>query len=291
MTETPGLDKRVSMARRVTVSPRKVIDLMRDVGATEIVPRFRSLRPEDIREKGPNDPVTIADTESEKALAEGLKALVPEAEVVGEEAYDADPSVMNLLMGDAPVWIIDPVDGTRNFAKGEDCFAIILALVIDGATRAGFIHDPMTQDCVWAVEGEGAFNAAGERLTVPRVRDVEDMRGACGFAMRKKFLARRRLGVGGGLPKSMTSLGSTGREYMALAEGRLDFAIYAGDVIKPWDHAAGLLIVRETGFKAVIAEDESIYHPRGIMKDSSPLIAPSAESWRSLLRTFRDLPA
>ena len=53
------------------------------------------MRPEDIREKGLNDPVTIADTESEKALAEGLKALVPEAEVVGEEAYDADPSVMN----------------------------------------------------------------------------------------------------------------------------------------------------------------------------------------------------
>lgn len=279
------------MSKILIPDPQKIIDLMRDVGASEIMPRFRALAPEDIREKGPNDPVTIADTESEKALTAGLKGLMPGSAIFGEEAFEEDPKIIECVKGDAPVWIIDPVDGTRNFTKGKDCFAIILALVQGGQTRAGFIFDPMTGATVWSIEGEGAYDVDGHRLPGPPVRNVEDMHGAGGFAMRKKLLVKHQLGAAKGLPRSMTSFGSTGREYMALAEGQLDFAFYSRRSIKPWDHAAGLLIVQETGFQATLAEDRKIYRPESILNGPSILVAPDGHSWQTLASTFRSFLA
>ena len=110
----------------MSVLDREVLALMRDVAERIIMPRHRALKATDIIEKADDDLVTIADREAEVALAEGLAKLHPEAAIVGEEAVHADPSVMDRLSGTC--WIIDPIDGTANFASGSGHFGIMIVV-------------------------------------------------------------------------------------------------------------------------------------------------------------------
>jgi len=92
------------------------------------MPRFRRLRSSDIAFKIGDDPVTIADKAAEKALSQRLLALLPDSTVVGEEDCAANPCVLERFSGESPVWIIDPIDGTRNFVAGKPTFGGIVAL-------------------------------------------------------------------------------------------------------------------------------------------------------------------
>src|SRR3546814_18715428 len=76
-----------------------------------------------------SDLVTIADEAAERALAARLPALVPGSVLVGEEGVERDAGLLGLLQGDAPVWIVAPIDGTKNFAEGSERFAIMVALL------------------------------------------------------------------------------------------------------------------------------------------------------------------
>ena len=105
----------------------EVADLLRTAARAEILPRFRRLASADIREKGPGDLVTVADEESERQLTRRLMDLVPNSVVIGEEAVAADSKVLDRVFDDAPVWIVDPVDGTSNFAAGKPAFGVIVA--------------------------------------------------------------------------------------------------------------------------------------------------------------------
>ena len=120
-----------------------VVALMRQVARDVVMPRFRNHAAHEISEKAANDFVTIADKESELRLAEGLAAILPEAGIIGEEACAADPTILERA-GHGLNWIIDPIDGTGNFASGNPPFGIMIALADAGATLAGWILDPMT---------------------------------------------------------------------------------------------------------------------------------------------------
>jgi len=115
---------------------REVMRLMAEVAAAEIVPRFGKLGAGDVRDKGkPWDLVTVADIAAEAFLTTALGRLVPGSAVVGEEACAADAGVMAALGGAAPVWLIDPVDGTNNFVHGQPCFAVVIAYCEGGETE------------------------------------------------------------------------------------------------------------------------------------------------------------
>jgi fructose-1,6-bisphosphatase/inositol monophosphatase family enzyme len=117
-----------------------VVALMREVARDVIMPRYQNLRAEEISEKAVDDLVTIADKESEIRLAEGLASILPEAGIIGEEACAADPAILERA-GDGLNWIIDPIDGTGNFAAGRPPFGIMIALADAGTTLAGWILD------------------------------------------------------------------------------------------------------------------------------------------------------
>ena len=102
--------------------------IVAETAASDIMPHFRQLAARDIRDKAPGDLVTIADEAAETTLTRRLADLLPGSLVVGEEATAADPSILNRLSTDEPVWIIDPVDGTTNFAAGLPIFAVIVGL-------------------------------------------------------------------------------------------------------------------------------------------------------------------
>ena len=248
------------------------------------MPRFRQLTDQDIafKNENPKNLVTTADIEAEKRLSNELTRLLPGSTVVGEEGAEADPSVLSVLAGDAPVWLLDPVDGTYNFARGNDCFAVIVGYCQDGETVAGWIHDPVSDRTAWAVAGEGAWltNSKGtKRLRVSAPRDVEQMTGSLGNRLAARMQRRRESGLDP-VPGRIVRYGCTGREYMDLANGILDFAQYTR--LKPWDHAAGVLIHREAGGHSLLTDTGLPYRPEPKILDNTVLLAPDKPCWNDL---------
>ena len=96
----------------------QVLAIMQHAADVAILPRFQNLAAADIVSKAVNDVVTIADNEAEAIIADGLARLMPEAAVVGEEACHSEPALLDQL-GSGLCWIIDPIDGTNNFAAGK----------------------------------------------------------------------------------------------------------------------------------------------------------------------------
>lgn len=260
--------------------PNQVSSLIRRVAEREILPRFNALEAGDIREKSPGDLVTTADVEAEKALSEGLRQIIPGSLIVGEEACEDDPAILDCLKGDKPVWIIDPIDGTGNFSRGQECFAVIVALCWKGRTRAGWIHGPIENITAWAFEGMGAF-INDERLYTTEAQPIDQMRGSVGYALQRRLKSKAQF-LTGNPPKKLVRYRCVGWEYIDLARGKLDFAKY-GRRLKPWDHAAGILIHQEAGGYSALVSDGSPYNPGlGIIPDDALIMAPNSASWKTL---------
>ena len=148
---------------------QRVAELMRETAAAELLPRFRKLSKEDIRFKRPGDVVTVADVASEQRLAAGLAKILPGVPVVGEEAVEKDPGLVDLIGRPGETcWIVDPLDGTANFAAGKDRFAMIICLVHDGLAVGGWILDVPRGRMAVAQKGQGvALDGAPVHGTPP----------------------------------------------------------------------------------------------------------------------------
>jgi len=135
-----------------------VADLLRQAAQREILPRFRNLTEGSVRTKsGPLDFVTEADEAAEAMIEAGLRAAFPGCVVVGEEATTADPSLLHRLKDADLAFVVDPVDGTANFASGLPLFGVMAAAIVRGEIVASAIHDPLGDDTAMAVRGEGAW--------------------------------------------------------------------------------------------------------------------------------------
>jgi fructose-1,6-bisphosphatase/inositol monophosphatase family enzyme len=257
------------------IDPERVAGFIRETASTEIVPRFRLLRQEDIREKKPGDLVTLADLEAERQLTRLLTAASPGSLVLGEEAAAEDPTRLGLLAADAPLWIIDPIDGTANFARGRTGFAVIVARVEAGAVRAGWIYDPLDDLMVMAEWGAGAWSR-GTRLAVSTETDPKRMEGAAYGRTRAGMRAGPTLEADGRIGR-VRNLGCSALEYVEIALGRAHFSLHSRSL--PWDHAAGILIVREAGGIAGFA-DGSPYDPR--ILDRPVLATSNHVAWEAI---------
>lgn len=254
----------------------KVADLIRAVAEAEILPRFQRLAESDSWEKRPGSVVTVADQAAEHALTRGLEDLLPGSTAVGEEAVADNPDLLHRLNGEVPVWIIDPVDGTRNFADGKSDFAVIIAFAVDGETRAGWIYRPIEKTLATAVAGEGAW-VDGKRVRVAASAPIARMTGSLGARLRrnKEFSGRFN---------SVTNTKCCAVDYLAIITGKIHFAYYRN--LMPWDHAAGHLMHREAGgYSACL--DGADYHP-GIASEGGMLLAPGAGDWALIAA---DIPA
>ncbi len=143
----------------------RVARIIRETAAVEIMPRFCALEASDIREKKPGDLVTVADVAAERRLLAALTNEAPNTAALGEESVAEDPARLDLLSGAAPVWVIDPIDGTSNFAKSVPRFAVIVAYVVGGVVEAGWIYHPPSDAMAMARKGDGAWRD-GRRLAV-----------------------------------------------------------------------------------------------------------------------------
>jgi fructose-1,6-bisphosphatase/inositol monophosphatase family enzyme len=217
--------------------------LLREAAATVVLPSFQHLAEGDIEEKAPGEVVTVADRRAETLIADRLRGLLPDSLVVGEEGVAADPAVLDLLSEQGPVWIVDPIDGTGNFAAGRGPFAIMAALVRGGATVAAWILDPLAGTLAVAESGSGAY-VDGVRATLP-----SDASGPLRGAAMNRFLpadlqARVRRGLSA-IDDVLPGLHCAGREYIDIVTGAQDFVLFWRTL--PWDHVPGALLVREAG--------------------------------------------
>nr|BEK63647.1 inositol monophosphatase family protein [Kitasatospora purpeofusca] len=221
-------------------------EAVRRAAVAEIMPRFRSLTADQVAEKkGPHDLVTVADRGAEAHLTAALTELLPGSVVVGEEAVDADPGLYAELGGDRPVWIVDPIDGTRTFVRGDEGFCTLVALAHRGELLASWTYSPVRDEMATALRGGGAHldgvplwagpPAAGAPLEIaashPRFTTP---------AHKRALLGLRAEGV-----RTRPCAGSAGLEYLAIARGAVDATVFAWE--NAWDHAAGLLLVAEAG--------------------------------------------
>ncbi|MBU2668558.1 inositol monophosphatase [Actinoplanes bogorensis] len=259
----------------------QVGELIREVAATIVLPRFRHLSTDEIVQKSPGDLVTIADKESEVALTRGLTALLPGSIVVGEEAVAADPRVLGRVGEPGAVWIVDPVDGTNNFAAGKTPFAIMVALLRDGEPAASWILDAVGDHMTVAEAGSGAYRDG------VRVKTRTDDPGAAALrgVVATHYLPERLRAVA---QPNAAALGEVtkgkhcaGYEYPAVALDEQQFALFWR--ILPWDHVPGSLIVREAGGTALHL-DGAPYRPTD--SERGLLVAANEDIWRTVRDTL-----
>ncbi|WP_391561914.1 inositol monophosphatase family protein [Novosphingobium sp.] len=207
-----------------------------------IMPRYQSLSADQIDAKAADDVVTIADKEAELILAEGLASLLPEAAIVGEEAAHADPALLNRL-GDALCWIIDPIDGTNNYAAGKPPFGVMVALSQAGETVAGWIYDPLSGRLAHAHHGAGAF--IGEDRITAQTTGAQPPIAAISLVFMDP--AKRQAMKDHIAPHyTLTDIPRCAAEqYPRLVLGVNDCSIFERTLA--WDHAAGVLFVNEAG--------------------------------------------
>lgn len=238
------------------VDIKKIEQIIAETAASEIMPRFRKLAAGDVMMKAKDDPVTVADQESERVLTGRFKDYMPGSAVVGEESVAKDKAVLSHLDNDTPVWIIDPIDGTRNFVAGVPEFAVMVALVIGREPLASWIHDPNSGDTIMAEEGAGVW-LRGKKLRLAASSPQVDKRGLVGLvgARVKKLISDPSvMPQGRDLPN--IEIGScAGFDYPRLFVGETIFAkartSRAGFLFyrhtNPWDHVPGLFLHREGG--------------------------------------------
>ncbi len=187
--------------------------------------------------KGQQDYLTVTDGAVEQFVREQIAARFPGDAVLGEEAG-------GLLEGPR-LWIVDPIDGTANFARQIPHFCISLGLMVDGQMEAGAIYEPMHDELYIAERGKGAW-LNGKPMRVSTIADLKASTVEVGWSTRipvDTYLAMAGKAAHAGCSVRRAGSGSLGLAYVAA--GRTE--AYAEPHINAWDVAAGLLLVNEAG--------------------------------------------
>lgn len=216
---------------------RELADVAREAGA-ELVRRFGAARTVEL--KGAVDLVTDADRASEALILERLARLHPGAPVLAEES-GAAAGAGKLR------FLVDPLDGTVNYAHGVPLFSVTLAAEDERGVVAGVVYDPLRNELFSASRGGGAFLGEG-RLGVSRAGSLNEALVATGFPYDLRDRADRVLALFGDVARrarGMRRFGSAAVDLAWVAAGRFDGYYETG--LKPWDCAAGLLLVTEAG--------------------------------------------
>lgn len=208
-------------------------------GAGGILKAYYGRRHE-IRFKGEINLVTDVDRRSEAYLMERIRSAFPDHGILSEESRE--------IRSSSPYrWIVDPLDGTTNYAHDYPCFCVSVGLEREGELLAGAVYDPLLEESYTAGAGSGAFRN-GEKIVVSGTQDLRRSLLATGFAYDvntsadNNFNFFREFVFAG---QAIRRDGSAALDLCYLACGRFDG--FWELMLKPWDTAAGLLILREAG--------------------------------------------
>lgn len=218
---------------------------------------------EAVRSKSsPTDPVTLADTETERLVRDRLSRLRPGEAILGEEQGGASGVPGSVS------WVVDPIDGTVNFIYGIPAYAVSLAAQIDGVSVAGAVADVCSGQVYSAAIGRGASVSAGPQRTALRCTAVAELSMALvgtGFGYEPRRRAAQAALLAALLPmvRDIRRIGSAALDLCAVAAGRLDAHYEHG--LNLWDWAAGALIAAEAGAVVVLPD-----RPAGLLVAAAP---------------------
>jgi fructose-1,6-bisphosphatase/inositol monophosphatase family enzyme len=267
---------------RISLSEAEALDrLLRDAARSITLPRFRHLGAGAVRQKtGPLDLVTDADEAAEAFITEALQNTYPGCLVVGEEAASRDHALLDRLADAELAFVVDPIDGTSNFAAGLPLFGSMVAAVVRGRVQASVILDPVSDSASVAVLGQGAWEIAADgtrtRLHVAAPVPPSHMTGAASWRylspeLRDEVLPNLRLVA------QVWDFRCAAHQYRMLAAGHCHFVMF--NRLMPWDHLPGCLLHQEAGGYAA-RFDGSAYVPG--QTAGGLICAPDRESWLAL---------
>jgi myo-inositol-1(or 4)-monophosphatase len=248
--------------------------VVRRSGAEVLLPRFHQVAH---RVKDDGSILTEADVAMHRSLFNELTRRWPQIEFLSEEM---PAQRQQALLSDTgrPLWCLDPLDGSSNFAAGLPCFAVSLALLVDREPVMGVIYDPMHNECFRADKNEGAW-LNERRLSVRAARDSLDLTVAMVDLKRLTARLRRRL-VDNPPYASQRNFGSAALEWAWVAAGRGHVYLHGGQRL--WDYAAGTLILQEAGGHSCTLEREPVFKQT---LDKRSVIAAGSET---LFKDWRD---
>lgn len=264
------------------IDPEKVAALIGEIAEEIITPKFRNLPKEAVRTKsGPNDLVTEVDEAAERAMEKALRAVDPDAYFIGEESVAREPARAEALRGNGAFWIVDPLDGTRNFVRGVAEYGSIVAYVKHGETQMGWIYAAPDKACAIAVKSEGA-SWAGAPIA-PEPAPPERMRGLRSLSWLEE---KERTRIQKALTENFETKSGhcSAYSYLLLARGAIDFKISSR--IHPWDHLAGALLLSELGGRAAFLQSGEAYGPRPPV-DKALLATAAGRSWDRMAAVLR----
>jgi myo-inositol-1(or 4)-monophosphatase len=190
------------------------------------------------------DLVTEADLASERLIVEAIRARFPGHTILAEEGLgDVQQGAGEIEW----LWVVDPLDGTVNYAHGFPVWGVSLALAERGQVQVGVTYDPLRDDLFWAERGSGAWRN-GARLRVSDTARLRDALVATGFAYKRATLADNNLAEFNAVMPRVQGVRRAGAaviDLALLAAGVLDG--YWEMHLQPWDWAAGRLLIEEAG--------------------------------------------
>lgn len=240
------------------VHPMLNIAIQAARAASKIIIRFvDQLDKLTITEKTDNDFVTQADQQAEAAIIDIIKKNYPHHEILAEESG---------LFADTQSeyrWIIDPLDGTKNFIHGFPHFAISIAFMRNEVIECALIYDPIRQDLFTATRGQGSY-LNSRRIRVSQIKKIENALIGAGFPFHDKILSKQYLPSFENIAMKASGVRRAGAATLDLAyvaSGKLDGFWEAS--LKPWDIAAGALLIIEAGGTITDFQGKNAYLTNG----------------------------
>ena len=251
--------------------------LMRTCAQEELLPRFADVG-RHIKRDG--SIVTEADHAMQDRVQRELASHWPEYDFLGEESPRQEKHEALAASRGKGLWILDPLDGTSNFAAGVPFFSVSLALLVDGRPEIGLVYDPIRDECFVAQRGSGSWlNGLSLGTQVPVHLPLARTIAVVDFKRLDRELAAK---LGAEPPYgSQRNFGSSALDWCWLADGRFHVYLHGGQ--KLWDYAAGILILTEAGGQAVTLAGEEVFtgrlETRSVVATRDPELFQAWKTW------------
>jgi 3'(2'), 5'-bisphosphate nucleotidase len=260
--------RELEIARRVAIE------------ASALVTSFKG-RPLGVEHKAGGEPVSLADLESSALIVRRLAEAFPDDAILSEEVPD-EPSRLEK----SRVWMIDPIDGTRDFLRGEPGYVVMIGLCIEGRPRVGVVAQPTTGNVWLGALGMGAWkegtSGTREPLRISGIKDSKNIRLVSSKSHRTEYYERFRRALG---ITDEFALGSVGLKVALIAEGSRDLYVYPGSQTKIWDSCGPEAILTAAGGKVTDSDGNALcytnltlHNPRGLVASNGLVHAQALEA-------------
>ena len=263
------------------INNNDIKNILFQVSKDIVIPKYQKLNPEEIKIKNNGSKVTSVDIEVENVLMRDLKKLLPNSLFVGEELFSKNPKIIQSYNEKNFCWTVDPIDGTNNYIKGDEKFAIMIALTFKEQIIQSWIYKPLSEELSYAKLGGGAF-VDDTKIINTKEFNISNSIGSISLKhwdeKNKKKIIKTKKNF-----NNLHSYGCIGFEYVDIAKGFRNFAILSQ--LPPWDHIPGILLVKESG-GYVKHFDENVYNP--MRRDNNLVVTNSFNLLNEILNLIRE---